>query len=109
MAALSRPLASAAFDGAITFSPGTCAYHAEIALAVLGAHARRRAVGAAEHDGAAHLSAGHVQRLGGRVDDLVDGLHGEVPGHELDDRAQAGEGRADADAGEALLGDRACR
>ena len=79
---------------------------AGIVLAVLGRDARGRAVGAAEHDRAVHLAAGHVERLGGRIDDLVDGLHGEVEGHELDDRLQARHGRADAEAGEAVLGDR---
>ncbi len=37
---------------------------------------------------------------------MVDRLHGEVPGHELDDRLEAGEGRADAHPGEAIFGDR---
>ena len=37
---------------------------------------------------------------------MVDRLHGEVPGHELDDGLQAGEGRADADPGKAIFGDR---
>ena len=77
-----------------------------IVLAVLGGDARRGAVRAAEDDRRAHLAAGHVERLGGRVDDLVDRLHGEVEGHELDDRLQAGHRRADADAGKAVLGDR---
>ena len=76
-----------------------------VALAVLGGDARGRAVGPAEHDRAAHLPARHVERLGRRVDDLVDRLHGEVPGHELDDRPQARHGRAHADAGKPLLGD----
>ena len=35
-----------------------------IILAVLGTHAACRAVGPTEHDGAAHLAAGHVERLG---------------------------------------------
>ncbi len=33
-------------------------------------------------------------------------LHGEVEGHELDDGDEAGQRGADADAGEARLGDR---
>ena len=86
IAALSRPLASAAEYGAITFRPGMCAYQGGIVLAVLRADAGGRTVGAAEHDGAAHLAAGHVERLGRRIDDLIDRLHGEVEGHELDDR-----------------------
>ena len=77
-----------------------------IVLAVLGGDAGGGAVGPAEHDRAAHLPARHIQRLGGGVDDLVDRLHGEVEGHELDDRLQAGHRRTDADAGKAVLGDR---
>ena len=59
-----------------------------VILAVLGGDAGRGAVRATEHDRAAHLAAGHVQRLGRGVDDLVDRLHREVEGHELDDRLQ---------------------
>ncbi len=77
-----------------------------IVLAVLGGHAGGRAVGAAEHDRALDLAAGHVERLAGRVDQLVHRLHGEVPGHELHDRLQPGHGRAHRHAGEAVLGDR---
>ena len=36
---------------------------------------------------------------------MVDRLHGEVPGHELDDRLEAGKGRADADSGKGIFGD----
>ena len=77
-----------------------------IVLAVLGADAGGGTIGAAEHDGAAHLAARHVERLGGGIDDVVDGLHGEVEGHELDDGLQAREGRTHREAGEAMLGDR---
>jgi hypothetical protein len=61
---------------------------------------------AAEHDRRTHLAAGHVKRLGGGIDDLVDRLHGEVEGHELDDRAQAGHSAHRRHAGKAMLGDR---
>ncbi len=77
-----------------------------IVLAVLRGDARGGAVRPAEHDGAAHLAAGHIERLGRGVDDLVDRLHGEIEGHELDDRLQARHRRTDADAGKAVLGDR---
>ncbi|MGY4504782.1 hypothetical protein ACVWYH_008739 [Bradyrhizobium sp. GM24.11] len=77
-----------------------------VVLAVLGGNARSRAVRTAEHDRAAHLAAGHVERLGGGVDDLVDRLHGEVEGHELDDRLQPGHRGTNADTGKAVLGDR---
>ena len=77
-----------------------------IILAVLGGDARGGAVRPAEHDRAAHLAARHVKRLGGGIDQLVHRLHGEVEGHELDDRLQAGERRADAQTGKAVFGDR---
>jgi hypothetical protein len=73
---------------------------------VLGGDAGGSPVGPAEDDGAAELAARHVERLGGGIDDLVDRLHGEVPGHELDDGLEPRHGGADADAGKALLGDR---
>lgn len=73
------------------------------ALRVLRRHARRRAVGAAEHDGAGDLAGRHVVVLGGGVDYLVNGLHGEVEGHELHHRAQALESGAHTDAREARL------
>ena len=73
---------------------------------MLGAHAAGGAVGAAEDDAGADLAAGHVQGLGRRIDDVVDGLHGEVERHELDDRLQPRHGGADAQAGKAVLGDR---
>ncbi len=68
--------------------------------------ARGGAVRPAEYDRGAHLSAGHVERLRRRIDDLVDRLHGEVEGHEFDDRLQACERGTDAETGKAMLGDR---
>ena len=76
-----------------------------VVLAVLGADPRRRAVGAAKHDGAGLLATGHVKRLGRRIDDVVDGLHGEVHGHELDDGLEAGIAGTAGQTGEAHLGD----
>ena len=73
---------------------------------MLGRDAGGGAVGTAKHDRAFHLATRHVVRLGRRVDDLVDRLHGEVERHEFDDRLQPGHRRADADAGKAVLGDR---
>ncbi len=73
---------------------------------MLRANAGRGAVRAAKYNRAAHLSAGHIERLGGRVDYMVDGLHGEVKGHKLDNRAKAPHGRADANAGKSVLGNR---
>ena len=75
-----------------------------VVLTVLRAHTSRRAVRAAEHNGAAHLTARHVQRLGGRIDDMVDRLHSEVESHELHDGAKPAKGRTDCDAREAVFG-----
>jgi hypothetical protein len=77
-----------------------------VIVAVLCADARCCAIGATEHDGAAQLTAGHVERLGRRIDDVVDGLHCEVEGHEFDDGLEAAHGRTHADASKAVLGDR---
>ena len=41
--------------------------------------------GSPEDDGTIDGSSAHVERLGRRVDDLIDGLHCEVERHELDD------------------------
>lgn len=60
------------------------------ALRVLRGDARRRPVGSSEDDGDRLQPGRHVVGLGCRVDDLVDGLHGEVKGHELTDGPQAG-------------------
>ena len=53
-----------------------------------------------------HLAPRHVERLGGRVDDVVDRLHGEIEGHELDDGAEPRHGGPDPDAGETVFRDR---
>lgn len=60
------------------------------ALRVLRGDARRRSVGSSEDDGHRLPAGRHVAGLSGGVDDLVDGLHGEVKGHELADGSQAG-------------------
>ena len=75
-------------------------------LRVLRRELQRGAVRAAEHDRDVVLAARHVEQLRGRVEHLVEREQREVPGHELDDRAQADHRRADADAGEPELGDR---
>src|SRR5438270_1679732 len=65
--------------------PGHMRIPGSVVLAVLGGDARSGAVGPAEHDWASHLSARHVVRLRRRIDDVIDRLHREVEGHELDD------------------------
>ena len=79
---------------------------AAVILAVLRGDARRGAVRPAEHDRAAHLPARHVVGLGRRIDDVVDRLHREVEGHELDDRPQPAHRRARPEPGKAIFGDR---
>jgi len=61
-----------------------------IALRVLGGDGSRRTVAATEDDGALNETTRHVAALGGSVDNLIDGLHGEVPGHELNHGAGTG-------------------
>lgn len=50
---------------------------------MLSANTSSGAIRSTEHDWAWNISSGHVICLAGRVDDLVDGLHGEVESHEL--------------------------
>ena len=61
---------------------------------------------APEHDRHRELAAAHVAHVGGIVHELVEGDVAEAVGHELDDRAQSDHRRADADPGEAVLGNR---
>jgi hypothetical protein len=62
---------------------GDAAVPRGVVLRVLGGDTGGEAVGAAEGDVAGLDAAGHVVRLCGGVDDLVNGLHGEVERHEL--------------------------
>lgn len=58
------------------------------ALRVLCSNSCRRTIGSPEDDGHWLQTGRHVVGLCRRVDDLVDGLHGEVKGHELADGSQ---------------------
>ena len=102
---LEQPLGVGGGRGRDHLEPRHMRIPGRIFLAVLRRHARRGPVRAPEHDGTGELPAGHIMRLGRRVDDMVDGLHREVEGHELDDGPQAGERRANAQAREARLRD----
>ena len=73
---------------------------------MLGGDARSGTVRAAKDNGRTHLATGHVERLGRRIDDLVNRLHGKVERHELDDRFEPGHRSTNADAGETMLGNR---
>lgn len=59
------------------------------ALRVLCSDSCRCPVGSPEDDGHRLQTGRHVVGLCRRVDDLVDGLHGEVKGHELAYGSQA--------------------
>lgn len=80
-------------------------------MRMLSADTGSSAVGAAKDDGARHGPAGHVVRLGRRVDNVIDSLgqsaylHGEVEGHEFTNGFQAGEPGPNGDAGKAHFGD----
>mmetsp|Transcript_1363 Transcript_1363/g.3497 ORF Transcript_1363/g.3497 Transcript_1363/m.3497 type:complete len:405 (-) Transcript_1363:77-1291(-) len=76
-----------------------------VALRVLGRGPGGRAVGSSEDHGHGHVAVGHVGLLGRRVDDLVDGLHGEVERHELADGSEVLVGGTDRDAREPHLRD----
>lgn len=58
---------------------------------MLSSHTGSGTVWTSESDVTWLDTTGHVQRLGGRVDDVVNGLHGEVERHELTNRLQASE------------------
>src|SRR5262249_59452879 len=75
-------------------------------LAVLSRHPRGRTVRATKNHRRSDLAARHVARLSGRIDNLIHGLHGEVEGHELDDRFEAGKSSTNQEAGQAMLNDR---
>jgi hypothetical protein len=62
---------------------GNASVPGSVILRMLGGDTGGETVGAAEGDVAGLDTAGHVMCLRGRVDDLVDGLHGEVERHEL--------------------------
>jgi len=63
---------------------------------MLCGNTRSEAVGSAKGDVARLDTAGHVMRLGCRVDDLIDSLHGEIEGHKLTLRVEGQQGRPPA-------------
>jgi hypothetical protein len=64
----------------------------------------RGTVWPAKHDRDLDGARTHGVQLCGVADDLIEGDEGEVPGHELDNRAEPHHRGADADACEAGLG-----
>ena len=77
-----------------------------VILTKLDGDARGGAVRSPEDDRTVDLPARHVKGLRRGVHDLVDRLHREVEGHELDDRPQSHERGSDAQPREPHLGDR---
>ena len=73
-------------------------------MAVLRAYARGRAVRAAEYNRAAHLTARHIKRLSGRIDNMINGLHGKVKCHELDNWTKSAHCCADTDTCKPIFG-----
>ena len=72
---------------------------------MLGTDTGADAIDTTEDDWASQVSSRHVKRLGSRVDHVIDGLQGEVEGHELDDGAEAFETCTDGNTREASLSD----
>ena len=72
---------------------------------MLCGHSSRTAVESSEDNGAAEVASGHVVDLGGGVDDVVHGLHGEVHSHKLYDWSQPVEASANSQTGESALRD----
>ena len=73
---------------------------------MLCCHTRGEAVGSTEGDVAGLNATRHVVCLARGVDDLINGLHGEVEGHELAHRMQARQCRAHRETAESRFSDR---
>lgn len=98
---LEETLAVLGAPGGDDLEPGDRAVPSGVALTVLGTHTGSGTIGPTEDNGAIHDATGHVPGLGGTVDNVVDGLHGKVKGHELTDGTKAGEGSADGETSKA--------
>jgi len=67
---------------------------------VLGSDGGADTVDASERNRACEVATAHVVGLGRGVDDVVNGLEGEVESHELDDWAESVEASANTDTSE---------
>jgi hypothetical protein len=63
-------------------------------------------VRATENNRTGDVTARHVVCLSGTVDDVIDGLHGKVPGHEFTDGSQTRESSTDGETSESHFRDR---
>ena len=77
-----------------------------VTLGMLGGDSGGGAIGAPENNRAAHLPARHIMSFCRRVDQMIHCLHGEIKGHELDNRIKASHRRANAQSGEAVFRNR---
>ena len=75
-------------------------------MTMLRAHTRGRPIRTAENNRAAHLTARHIKRFRGRIDNMINGLHRKVPCHELNNRAQTAHGSTDTNTRKTMLGNR---
>jgi hypothetical protein len=80
---LEQTLAILRTPGANDLETGDRAVPCGVIVRVLSGDTGCGSVGTSENDGAGNVSARHVVGLASRVDNLVNGLHGEVEGHEL--------------------------
>jgi hypothetical protein len=69
--------------GGDNLQTGDAAVPGRVILGVLSGDTGGETVGTTESDVARLDTTGHVVGLGGGVDNLIDGLHGEIEGHEL--------------------------
>eukprot|EP00128_Syssomonas_multiformis_P014289 Colp12_sorted_trinity150504_noHs@3256 len=74
------------------------------ALRVLSTHTLGVTVRTTEHNGDLNSASRHVVSLSGRVNDLINSLHGEVEGHELANRLKASHGSANGKTSKTHLG-----
>jgi hypothetical protein len=65
----------------------------------------RGAIESSENDASMQLSCTHIVEFGCAVDDVVDGLQGEVHGHKFYDGSQSHKGSSTSDTCEASFGD----
>jgi len=92
--------------GGDNLETGNAAVPGREILGVLSTDTSSETVGTTEGDVTRLDTTRHVEGLGGGVDDLIDGLHGEVEGHELANRVKTTQGSTNSETAETRLGDR---
>ncbi|KAI6775058.1 hypothetical protein HG530_001816 [Fusarium avenaceum] len=93
--------------GGDNLETGNAAVPGREILGVLSTDTSSETVGTTEGDVTRLDTTRHVEGLGGGVDDLIDGLHGEVEGHELTlNGVKTTQGSTNSETTETRLGDR---